>query len=120
MGAVFLVLGGLLAMHGLGTHGIAGDDHAGMSGAHAAAPRADAAALAPLALDPRAPAHGAEHLMAGCVAVLGVAMALLLGLMAPRGGWRSIPVTLVRPVAVPRRARAPDPPDLVRLCVCRC
>jgi hypothetical protein len=112
--AAFLVLAGLMAMHGLGTHGTMATSHEPMS-----MPSVVHADHTPM-LAPAAPALGMEHLAAGCLVVLGLALVLFLGLglldpAARRTQW--LPAATMR---VLRRARAPDPPDLLRLSICRC
>lgn len=128
--AVFLVLAGLVAMHGLGAHGTSGDEQAvsahasGHStlAAHATGPvmameppQASTSLLAPDA--PAMP--GMDHAGAMCVVVLTMLLVALV--LAPTGGWRRTPLrvpdSLLR---LRRRARAPDRPDLVKLSVCRC
>jgi hypothetical protein len=121
--AALLVVAGLLAMHGVGTHGSTAEEHASMGavpGHHAAEHLgAGMVAEAVAALAPAAPAPGAHHVRTACVAVLALALLLLLGIL-PLGSARRTPSTPAHLVRLLRRARAPDPPDLVRLCVCRC
>ena len=130
--ALLVALSGLFVMHGLYDHGAAGHlEGAGvhaMSGHHAAMAGLDADAAPELvtAIPVAAlPGEGGglgghDTTMAGlCLAVL------LLGLLmaaAPRGPrWRLAPRSRPAPPGgVARRARAPDPPDLTRLCVQRC
>lgn len=115
-------LAGLFAMHGVHDHGLS--DH-GVGGsaafvhAHVAAhgavdlPTPVVTTVAGSAHLPGGPAGGA------CLAVLGLGLLLL--------AVRRIPTRAVSSRArpgdgrvVPARARAPDPPDLRRLCVQRC
>lgn len=127
-----LVVAGLLAMHGLGAHGsMAGTGPMTSADAsmHGMTSHGDASKVAAVAttavlaevhlVAPVAPAHGAHHVMASCVVVLSFALLLLLGLL-PTGSQRRTPTVPDHLVRLLRRARDPDPPDLVRLCVCRC
>ncbi len=129
-----LVVAGLLAMHGLGAHGsmtgsmVAGDSTTStdvsmsrMSAHPSSTPHLeDVVTAAEIGLvAPVAPSQGAHHVMASCVVVLSVALLLLL-VVLPMGTRRRTPWLPEHLVRLLRRARAPDPPDLVRLCVCRC
>lgn len=114
--ASFLILAGLLLMHGIGSHGTMGDDHDGM------APMGSSVAAAPAGLvttlQPGTP-PGDDEMASMCVAVL--TLALVVGLWF--SGLVHVPrdraaLRRLRPVA--RRARAPDPPCLVKLSVSRC
>ena len=115
--AAFVVLAGLLAMHGLAAHGALDTPPPTAVAAHAVthdAPHHDGS-----------PGHdrGAMSSMATCVAVLSLGL-LLLGLAlvllrTARRGW--LTARVVRRALLERlRARAPDPPDLWTLSVCRC
>ena len=121
--AALLVVAGLLAMHGVGTHGTTAEDHASMEAVpgHQAGELVGPATVAEAVavLGPATHAPGAHHVRAACVAVLTFALLLLLG-MLPLGSARRTPSAPAHLVRLLRRARAPDPPDLVRLCVCRC
>ncbi len=107
------LLGGLFAMHGLADHGTT---HGGQSTAsHADHPL-------PSSLIPTTDSSAPGHPDAGlCLALLLAGLAMLFA------WWRSLQVTTYdgqRLLALrtwsPIRARAPDPPDLTRLGLCRC
>ena len=131
---LFVVLGGLFLMHGLSGHGAthhAGSADgamvhaAGASGAamvHSGAAVADKVTAGLPTVD--APAHGdgrPGQLAELCMAVL--AGGLLLALLGRRGGITAVARArrTHRTVgALAFAGRPPDPPDLRRLCVCRC
>ena len=135
-----LVLAGLFAMHGLGTHGT--------HSTHGSDSMALATVSPPAPADVSHEGHGPDHapeqaavmgvaslapvvagagdgptgglLLGLCLAVLAAAYGLLLTLIARRGL-----APLRRPVPAPvvlrtPRGRDPDPPDLARLSVRRC
>lgn len=128
--AVFLVLAGLLAMHGIGSHGTMSTSHAttsaaapahGTHGAHVGhgGTLMDAGTHETM-LAPSRPHAGFDHLAGACLVVLGLALLLLLGHSGAVVG-RRVALTYRTPsLAVPPRARAPDPPDLLRMSICRC
>ena len=119
--AAFVVLSGLMAMHGLGTHGTMAAEEPMAAMSHAAHEVVDGDALAAVLSSP-APHHGAAHDRATCVAVLtllaGTALLLLLAGSSPRRAWWIGDRTARR--RGPRRPRAPGPPDLLRWSVVRC
>ena len=119
--AAFVVLAGLLAMHGLGTHGTAAADEPMATMSHAAHEVVDGDPVAAVLSAP-SPEHGALHGTATCVAVLtllaGTALLLLLAARSPRRAWRVAGHAERR--RGPRRTRAPDPPDLMRWSILRC
>ncbi|CUR54985.1 conserved hypothetical protein [metagenome] len=117
---VVALLAGLLAMHGLDDHGTSGGSMPGMSGmshslpSMAASPAtADGGAVAsPTTVDGSGP-------MGLCVALLLAGLAFLVGL--ERGRWiRRYADSRLLVRSVGTRARSPDPPDLIRLGLCRC
>jgi hypothetical protein len=112
--AAFLVLAGLIAMHGLGTHGTMATSDETMP-----MPSVVQADHTPM-LDPAGPAPGMDHLAAGCLVVLGLALVLFIGLGLLDPAARRTPWLPAATMRVLRRARAPDPPDLLRLSICRC
>lgn len=115
--AAFVVLAGLIAMHGLAAHGALDTPPPTAVAAHGAAhdaPHQDGSS---------GHDHGSMPSMATCVAVLSLGL-LLLGLAlvllrTARRGWLTARVVRRR-LLVLLRARAPDPPDLWSLSVCRC
>lgn len=137
-----LVLAGLFAMHGLGTHGThnshgtdplagasmssaapAGGSHVSHTRGHghdmAAVGAMGADALAAIVADAGGGRTGGL-ILGLCFAVLAATLGLLLSLIARRG---RMPLRL--PVSAPvglrtPRGRDPDPPDLARLSVRRC
>jgi hypothetical protein len=115
--ALFLVLAGLVSMHGLGTHGIGG----GMN--HAAMTDRSIRHVAP---DTQTgPLHDARQgtLPAGalCLAVLSfVAVVLLLRCANRISGQVKWPAEEPGRRSVPPRARAPDRPSLAALSILRC
>ena len=116
--ASFLILAGLLLMHGIGSHGTMGDDHDGMAPMAMASTAAAAPAGLVTTLQPVIP-PGSDEMSSMCVVVL--TLALVVGLWL--SGLARVPrdaaaLRRLRPVA--GRARAPDPPCLVKLSVCRC
>ena len=124
---LFLLLGGLLAMHALDVHGV--DPAAAgtpMSAVHtmrhgvpisSQVDRADAAPGTTTLADP-ATSHGAMAMAGTCVAVLvGIVLSLLAGRRA--AGRIPVPVLLHVPTARPR-GRDRDPPSLTALSVRRC
>jgi hypothetical protein len=134
-----LVLAGLFAMHGLGTHGTysphrtdplsgtsmssaapAGVSHEGHDlglGHEMAAVGADALEAV---FAPAGDGWAGGLLLGLCFAVLAATFGLLLTLIA-RGGLTPLRLPVSAPVG-PRtpRGRDPDPPDLARLSVRRC
>ena len=118
--AAFVVLAGLLAMHGLGTHGSMAAEEPMAAMSHAVHEVVDGDPLAAVLSAP-SQEHGHGHAMASCVAVLTLLAGSLLLLTAARGPrrlWR----LGSRPWGprVPRRSRTPAPPDLLRLSILRC
>ncbi len=142
---LFAVLGGLFLMHGLSSHGAmhhtgsveaavmhaagtSGDrmaaavEASGAAAAHSGTAAADDITAGLPSVD--APTHGGEHgaqFAELCMAVL--AGGLLLALLARRGGVAAVARARRTPrhdVALAFTGRAPDPPDLQRLSVCRC
>lgn len=119
-GLVAATLVGLVAMHGLGSHGVHGADSDQAAMTHGVASVEDM--LVPMADEVASPmpAHGGLGLEVLCVAILG-GLGVVLGLLRrirsatdPReSGSRSY--SLVRP-----RARDPDPPTLAELSILRC
>ncbi len=123
--AVAWVLGGLLAMHGLSSHGTGVPGHdahrpvaetsmaVGPSAAHMTTPL-----TAPMSVTaPGVPDQG--HLLAACLVVLGLALLVSLGVL-PLTSVRGRAGPLPGPDLILARARDPAPPDLVRLSICRC
>lgn len=120
-----LAVAGLLAMHGLGTHG-----------AHAAGPPADLTTVSAAGHDSAHADHGAAvdpetqdeptsyagGLAALCLALLTVGLAWLVAHTRPGRGWRLPPGTLTALAAVPApvTARAHAPPRRSELSVWRC
>lgn len=123
-----LAFAGLLAMHGLGTHG-----------AHAAGPPSDLAAVSTSGHDAAHTGHGAAlgstldsqaeyemtsyagGLAALCLALLAVGLVWLVAHTRPGRGWRLPPTLTALPaVPVPVTARAHAPPRRSELSVWRC
>ena len=113
---------GLFAMHGLSDHGVAthqmsvtaaAHDHASM-----VAPARPDQAAASVVPAPAGPVHGGP--MELCLAVIGRALALGLGARLLRAGAAETLRVPARSGGLRARARAPDPPDLRRLCIQRC
>ena len=136
MALLFAVLGGLFLMHGLSSHGAT--HHAGAAGA-AMAHAADAESSMQHALDlPSAatpgvrlalpsidtPAPGGGHSLELAELCMAVLVGGLLVALAAQGRGRAVVVTTRRtfPAAAGSAltGRTPDPPDLLRLSVCRC
>ncbi len=116
--ASFLVLAGLLLMHGVGSHGTMGDDHDGMAPMAMGSSAAVAPAGLVTTLQPGTP-PGSDEMASMCVVVR--TLALVVGLWL--SGLLHVPrdrAALRGPRPLARRARAPDPPCLVKLSVCRC
>ena len=135
---LLLALGGLLAMHGLASHGVGGPAvvappmSAGLHAAHA--DLGPTPGVARGTDEMTGPGHGDEvpgghgghdGILAGiCLAILGAV--LLVGVTARRArllvglGHESVDVVRMRAIALLARARGPSPPDLRLLSIQRC
>ncbi|WP_148616311.1 DUF6153 family protein [Nocardioides rubriscoriae] len=127
-------LAGLFAMHGLSGHGAM--DHEGAAfavsrdahtGGHPAAAMPMTATTTPSTGPSRDTTAAAAVTTTMTTDVMGLCLAVLAGawmLLVARGaGWPAAvrrARLAARVVAVRARARAPDPPDLLALCVHRC
>lgn len=120
-----LALLGLLAMHGLGTHGVHGDDATGQVGAH------PHAASEPVGLGSVAEAVPVGGCSDGCgqhtellTVMLCVAVLLAgLALLRPRSGLLGalvVPGRLLQLPSAPAARRRRRPPDLLALSILRC
>lgn len=125
--AAFVVLAGLLAMHGLASHGSMdpGTPMTSMTSMTGTTATAATSVVAPARAAAQAPTtddHGATGMpgTGSCVAVLGLLLLLVvLALRTGGTGWRVVAGRRLR-LLTPVRARPPDPPDLWTLSVCRC
>jgi hypothetical protein len=135
---LFALLGGLFAMHGLAdhgtTHGGRAGDHAGSRhiGAGVGEATAELAAAgrggggggkttANLATPPPGAGHQGHPEGAICLGLLVAGLALLFARFRRTLSCREAATELLVARAwSPIRARAPDPPDLTRLGICRC
>lgn len=125
---IAVVVLGVLAMHGLGTHGLTGSHTPVHTPAHATATGGHHAMAAASLLGDgvgdvlAAPSHpgAADGMTEMCMAILGLGLALLLLLRARRAAVRwALPAARWPLVRIPA-GRDRDPPTLALLSIRRC
>jgi len=127
----WVVLAGLLAMHGLSTHGTGAHHDLAMAGSERTTQAAHSMQPMPAAAEPPSGSSVALGAPSGsdtghdpmtlCLAVMAGALIWLASVLRRRSGWRRLRDDVRRLVgAVSRSGRERDPPCLTRLSVLRC